>query len=60
MTTGTSRRFREEISTVAAERCCHTSCYVGRLVRTQLALARKSGRDWIIDEEAPRAYPAQP
>ena len=61
MTIDTSERFREEISTVAAaEKYSLTSSYVARLARTRVIRARKFGRDWIIDEEAIRAYLAQP
>ena len=53
--------FREEISTVAAaERYRLTPSYVARLARTHVIRARKFGRDWIVDEEALRAYLAQP
>jgi excisionase family DNA binding protein len=61
MTTDTSERFREEISTVAAaEKYSLTPSYVARLARTHVIRARKFGRDWIIDEEALRAYLALP
>jgi excisionase family DNA binding protein len=61
MTTDIWERFREEISTVAAaEKYSLTPSYVARLARTHVIRARKFGRDWIIDEEALRAYLAQP
>ena len=61
MTTNTSERFREEISTVAAAaKYGLTPSYVARLARTHVIRARKFGRDWIIDEEALRVYLAQP
>ncbi len=61
MTTDTSERFREEISTIAAaEKYSLTPSYVARLARTHVIRARKFGRDWIIDEETLRAYLAQP
>src|SRR5258708_25287609 len=61
MATDTSERFREEISTVAAaEKYRLTPSYVARLARTHIIRARKFGRDWIVDEEALRAYLAQP
>ena len=59
--TDVAEHFREEISTVAAaERYRLTPSYVARLARTHVIRARKFGRDWIVDEEALRAYLAQP
>jgi hypothetical protein len=61
MSTETPEHFREEISTVAAaEKYRLTPSYVARLARTQVIRARKFGRDWIVDEEALRAYLAYP
>jgi Helix-turn-helix domain len=61
MSKDSPEHFREEISTVAAaEKYRLTPSYVARLARTQVIRARKFGRDWIVDEEALRAYLAHP
>ncbi len=61
MTTDTSGRFHEEISTIAAaEKYSLSPSYVARLARNHIIRARKFGRDWIVDEQALRDYLAQP
>ncbi|MBV9707219.1 MAG: helix-turn-helix domain-containing protein [Chloroflexi bacterium] len=62
LTQGTaSKHFQEEISTIVAAAKYHlTPSYIARLARARVVHARKSGRDWIIDEATLREYLAQP
>lgn len=59
--TQTSRHFLEEISVQeAAAKYNLTPSQLTKLARAEKIRARKSGRDWLLDETSLRTYIAQP